>query len=236
MNLHALTLARPTRTQHIAMLNSTSSSSVNVCVQATKDFFEVFISMDPLGYTKFSLAEWCRLIHATMNIFMLLSHIPSLPDVDPSTVKEVLQFDRYLEILCFRMQEQSASKRDASLPPDIFCLWESVLRVVREKFNKLAKEVAHNKSASPSSSDSSSVRFQVSASLCPVIGGGIKETEYWDAWTRSMSGGPEGDSGVSTEMMDLGLPMPLNGDGWDGWNNLLLDGNGMVEYDQNSII
>ncbi|KAF2667414.1 hypothetical protein BT63DRAFT_291386 [Microthyrium microscopicum] len=227
MHLYAKCLSPPLHASRSQPISTPNPTAVARCIYATRDMLEAIITLEPTKYRDFSMPEWCRVIQTFVTIFMTLSHIPSIPNLDPAAIKEVLQFGRYIEILCFRMRELSVVDKDSSAPPDVFCLWESVLRIVRKKYGALAKDVGHSMSNSPSGNGSAggsdrarSGMIRAPATLCPVVNGSLRQSDYWDVWTRS-----EEQGAMYGDMMmpglegvipgDMGFPMPVT-EGWEG--------------------
>lgn len=124
--------------------------------------------MEISEYKNFTFVEWSRLIVSIILLFRIIHGTSSSSDVDA-----LAQFEKYLEILSFRMHELSNSTSDVAEPPNAFCLWESVLKIVREKYARLMTDMKERAAA-----------ILNLGTMCPVLNGSIKQSEYWDSFMQ----------------------------------------------------
>jgi hypothetical protein len=157
--------------------------------------------MDIKEYRNFTFVEWSRVIFAVITLFRLLSKTSTSPGLDSPAVHELTQFGKYFEILCFRMHELSNASSSENEPPNIFCLWESVLRIVRAKYLQLVSDMTEQRAVNLGLKN-----------LCPVLNGSIKETEYWEAFCQE-------DSSEIIANADTDKATSLPGD-WIAWDTL----------------
>jgi hypothetical protein len=206
-----------------------SEASIQPCImawlEATKVVFEIIVSMDPTQYRTFGLSEWCILTGVIINAFVILSTMSAMQHVDSKAVEQAAQYGRYLELLSFRAQELSRSKGSSSAPPDIFCFWHSVLGIVHHKYTAVAKEVNHSVLANSSQRSKASPKIRISPSLCPVLNGSLKSTDYWTAWSTSNEGSGHEHS------IDTTFTSPPGGDTWESWDKLISGTDGTTEMD-----
>jgi hypothetical protein len=206
-------------------LQSTGPSPITQCLQATEASVGAFLSTDPANYTSYTTINWSRLIYTIITAFTLLSSVKSYPNIPLQTTTDIMRFDRYLELLRLRMQEKSTTDLDdPSSVPDYFCLWSSILRIANDKYRELAAETQR-----AIDSKTEADVFQISASLCPILSGSLKQSEYWQAMSSSgasqWSNPPiENTAGIA----DMDLDAFLNGQDWNmgatGWDSFLDDG------------
>ena len=152
-------------------------------------------------YESFTFVEWSRIIGTIITLFRLLLKASDSTGVDSSTIHELTQFGKYFEILCFRMNELSNIKGETTEPPNIFCLWESVLRIVRDKYTQLVTNMIGKTS-----------HMLGPKTMCPVLSGGLRRTEFWDAFTQD-------DFAEFTTTSGTNMNVPLAGD-WIAWDSL----------------
>jgi hypothetical protein len=120
--------------------------------------------MEISEYQNFTFVEWSRLIVSIILLFRIIHGTSSSSDVEA-----LAQFEKYLELLSIRMHELSNSKSDVAEPPNAFCLWESVLKIVREKYARLMTDMKERAAA-----------ILNLGNMCPVLNGSIRQTEYWE--------------------------------------------------------
>jgi hypothetical protein len=149
-------------------------------IEALRSFFDLVTNIESSQYRNFN-TEWNRIIWGIIAVFRLVQSALTFDIYDRGVTDQLAKFGHYFEILCFRSKDLSASGKDAG-PPDIFLMFDSVLCVVREKYASLVDKLSdRTESSSPSSKASSSL-----FSLCPVMNGNIKNTDYWDAYSSTV--------------------------------------------------
>jgi hypothetical protein len=165
----------------IATLRATSgensSDHIDSAITATMSLFEAFIVTEPKTYQDLSNIEWTRLIHVTINCFRLLSIALACP-TKGSTAYQLARFTSQFERLGIRMKREIPGNHHTKRDPTMFLLFDSVLPVMRGKYEKMVSRLTALSEfyIAPSGPPSSL------ASLCPVYNGSIKKTEYWEAF------------------------------------------------------
>jgi hypothetical protein len=150
------------------------------CFQDTRSVFEGFIALPIAEYRNFSIVEWSRLIQTVVNLFTLCSTISKVPDLDPSVRHQSALFGIYLESLCYRMDELTNVGKSTQAAPDVFCMFKSVLRIVRDMYDEMIPGTSQGNSPGSDNTLAGSP-----AHLCPMLNGKIRGTEYWDVLTTS---------------------------------------------------
>jgi hypothetical protein len=155
-------------------------------IESLRSVFDLIARVDMSLYQNFGV-EWTRLVWTIIAVFRLIHSAITFSLSDRSIVEQLSRFGQYFEILCFRSKELSSSGKDGG-PPDMFLLFDSVLRVVREKYAKMIGTLSDvSTESSPSSFGSSAKSF---AALCPMMNGGVRGTDYWDAYSTSTMQSP----------------------------------------------
>jgi hypothetical protein len=147
-------------------------------------------------YQNFTFVEWSRLIASVIFLFRIIYTMSSSSDM-----QNLAQFGKYLEILCSRMHELSNTKSGAAETPNVFCLWESVLKIVREKYAQLMEDMKERAVATLNLS-----------SMCPVLNGSIRQSEYWENLTH--------DYQCSSSVDAISEPSISMAGNWIAWESL----------------
>jgi hypothetical protein len=136
---------------------------------------EDFIATDLQLLQDFSNIEWTRLIHVVINCFRLLSIAIGRPR-EERTSHQLAQFASLFDRLAIRMKEAMFEDEESKNDPNMFLLFDSVLPVMKAKYTKMVSKLTavdafHIIPTGPPTS---------LASLCPIVNGSVKNTEYWD--------------------------------------------------------
>jgi hypothetical protein len=179
-------------------------SSISACLQEAKTLFESLLAVPLSEYRSYSVVEWSRFILSVIVPFQTCVITPTVPGWTDS--HEKLPFGVYLESLSFRMGELSKTDEDNTGPPDIFCMFKSVLKVVREMYQDLERSVAQDNLQSD----------PMSAFRCPIFGSAITDTDYWGSLKSSNANGCLENANFSTGVEGLDLFSQL--ENWDSWD------------------
>jgi hypothetical protein len=157
--------------------STTREYFISLCISTLRSFYEQLVSIDVSEYQNFTFVEWSRLIVSIILLLRIVHGTSSSSDVEA-----LAQFEKYLELLSFRMHELSNSKSETVEPPNAFCLWESVLKIVREKYARLMTDMKERAAA-----------IQNLGNMCPVMNGSIRQTEFWENFIQDYpsSSGPD---------------------------------------------
>jgi hypothetical protein len=167
--------------------STTRTYFIGLCVSCIRSFYEQLVAVDTAEYQNFTFVEWTRLIASIILLFRIIHSTSAESDIEALT-----QFEKYLELLSFRMHELSNSRSDVAEPPNAFCLWESVLKIVRDKYAKLMTDMKERAAAI--------LNLGNLGNICPVLNGSIKQTEFWDDFTHGSESSKEADENPTISM------------------------------------
>jgi hypothetical protein len=159
--------------------STTRAYFIGLCINTLRSFYEQLVTMEVSEYQNFTFVEWSRLIVSIILLFRLINTTSSAADTEALS-----QFEKYLELLSFRMHELSNSKSNTAEPPNAFCLWESVLKIVREKYARLMTDMKERAATTLNL-----------GGMCPVLNGSIKQTEYWENFMQDCQSSSGVDAG-----------------------------------------
>ncbi|KAF5859082.1 hypothetical protein ETB97_003324 [Aspergillus alliaceus] len=166
-----------------------------------KAFLDHFLSISVPEFSKFSFAEWGRLITVIRVLTEILSASAGLPAIVVAAVEESRQLSIYLDCLANRMEKLSKSGRNPGDFPDVFYLFKSVLDILSPL------PLATNYDNDPQFPLDSEPEWKMNR--CPVLAG-IQDTDFWNAYQISV---PPHDIGADFDMLlpndDCLLGLPL---------------------------
>jgi hypothetical protein len=210
MTIYSIALLPETRYQDDSEIIILHMDALSRCLQATKDVFEYVLSMPLYEYHNFSSVEWSRLVYIIVTIFRLCAITPTVPGWEFGPTQQKAQFGVYLESLSFRMSELTAVKENGSAQPDIFSMFMSVLKIVREAYADMVANLSQNDLPTGGRHGSTVAPLP----RCPVFTNKIKETEYWNMLNASNAEATfergsyhQEDFGILSQMGD-----------WDTWD------------------
>jgi hypothetical protein len=217
MKIYSIAASPEFRCSGDVLTSKARADGISQGLHATKVVFETFLSLPLNEYRNFSQVEWCRLIQTVISLFSICSAISALPEVDATTRRQTAHFGVYLESLCFRMEELTKAGKDLKSPPDIFCMFSSILRIVRDTYENMVSTILQ----ADLSSQSSGTPQGSHPAMCPVLNGSIMDTDYWDILndnytTEMLDGGIFGSRTVGSDL----LP---RFDAWDAWESVLVE-------------
>ncbi|KAF2095330.1 hypothetical protein NA57DRAFT_79820 [Rhizodiscina lignyota] len=173
------------------------------CFKATRAYFDTLLSFHLSEYLNMSFVEWAQLINAVKIMSTLCFRIPSAPQWDDEDARKEARFGMIIESICYRMQELTTTSKVAGdvdgdrAAPDHFFLFKSVLKILREEYDESV-------SAAKRDSQAASQQRQ-HGSMCPVLNGSIKKSEYWEALQYSSSIGFGAEPFFGGELGDMDL-------------------------------
>ncbi|KAF2418996.1 hypothetical protein EJ08DRAFT_738932 [Tothia fuscella] len=211
MKLYAIALTPEIHPQDPMRPSDARLTVLTLCLQAVKTVLEAYISLPLSEYRNFSLPEWSRLIHTIIVLFRLCEITQSMPEWISGANDQRTQFGVYLESLSFRMAELSRSDNPEA-PPTVFCLFNSVLPVVRQTYDKMIEKLSQGTSSSDSV-HTASTRHTM-ASRCPLFTPQITHTDYWELLGNSAN--LYAETQVTSSGSD-GFDLLSQIEDWDTW-------------------
>jgi hypothetical protein len=197
MQINAVALEGPSTARKSPPTNDCSQTwrlpVLTKCLEATRDFFQAFMSQPISEYRNMTFLEWTRLCMALKILFKLCYSILDVPEWDDSRVRKETQLGLIIESLCFRMQELTSTGKvrrrardlrtdetrdvEASLPPDHFFMWQTGLKLLKEVYDEGVNAAGEKAKAE--------YELRRSKSKCPVLNGSIMNTNYGEALENS---------------------------------------------------
>lgn len=193
-------------------------------LQPTKSLFENFLSIPISEYRNFSMLEWTRLIQTIISLISTCLAMVAAPEVDSIDADQASHFGIYLESLCFRMDELTTVTKDTKTGPDIFCMFKSVLRIVRGTYEEMIMKISRKSDCGGGEEQMS--RFP---SICPMLNGSIRRTEYWNVLNNSDTNSAFDDDCMASGIAGFGL-LPYF-ESWDTWELGVADSSDLPFYD-----
>ncbi|KAF2668288.1 hypothetical protein BT63DRAFT_440477 [Microthyrium microscopicum] len=156
--------------------------------RALKSLFSAFMEINDEVYHEFSAIDWNLLIRGIISVFQLLTWALENPNPNPLSVTDLASFGPYLESIQAHLSKLSSTTADANSAPDIYYLFDSVLDVVRNKYERMSKQLqSHNLETTEHWN-----QYRYVASLCPVMDGSLRKNDHWsnqrsDQWSNQWS-------------------------------------------------
>jgi hypothetical protein len=204
-------------------------------------------SLPVAAYATFTLAEWNHVIDIIVTLSRLCFPIPSIPAWDAAAARQSTNFIplvtglqekmddvvRYLDSSITTSSKASGDEENKKKRINIPALFSAVLTIVLRQYEERVAQETHlspeffgdlNPLLAPDQLGQATV-YPMKSAQCPVMNGGLKGTEYWDAMGAFKSdisadawmGGP-GQVGGANELFD-----PAVLDDWYLWGTKLPD-------------
>lgn len=150
------------------------------CLNGTREFLEAFASLQIYSYRHLSFVQWAQLVQVLKLIPTLCFKNHDTSGWNAAQVRKELRLGMILESLCYRMHELTQaehvsdaqastddSQESRALPPNWFLMFESVLKILKDTYDKRCEEAERDE------------RVQVPGLGCPVLNGSIQDSEFW---------------------------------------------------------
>jgi len=224
MKIYSVALLPQPNHCEVANTPAARLQALSHCLQATKSVFELIASFNLSEFRNFSMVEWSRLINSIVMVFRLCAVTPTVREWEFGPTQQKAQFGVYLESLSFRMGELSTVGEHSSNPPDVFCMFKSVLRVVCEIYEEMATRLSQDELSN------SDIRGDT-IPHCPIFTKKITGTEYWDILNKS-NANVQLDSGIFTASGDVDIFSQMAH--WNEWDNGITQNNGSSVFGSTS--
>lgn len=151
-----------------------SSIAILEGLDAIAQLLGMFVSLPEPEYQQLLMPEWSRLIGTIAVLFTFVHQLSLEQPLDSDVLDKITQLTILFETLAVRMEDMTQVGKQERAPPDVFCLFGSVLRVVREKYGQLLSRLSQSQKRN---STSKAVPLPM---YCPIVNGSLKTTEYWE--------------------------------------------------------
>ena len=107
------------------------------CLEATKSYFESFLSLPVQHYRYISYIELGRLIFATFVLYKLCLGPSTVPEWDVHVARKTANIEIYLESLCYRLQHINVGNPKDPQKVDLFSLLKLIFENVKMTYQRL---------------------------------------------------------------------------------------------------
>jgi hypothetical protein len=110
------------------------------CLQDATSYVDLFLALPQSTYPNLSTNQWSGLIYSLVLIYRLSIGIPRIPLWDVRIARDTVKLERYLEILCERMQQVTRERLHAIADTnkrDLYSVMGLVLQNVRNTYERL---------------------------------------------------------------------------------------------------
>ena len=110
------------------------------CLQAATSYLNLFLTIPQSTYSHLSTTQWSGLIYSLVIIYRLSIGTPHVPTWDVQTARDTVKLERYLEVLCERMQQATYHRLRAITDTnkrDMYSVMGLVLQNVRNTYERL---------------------------------------------------------------------------------------------------
>jgi hypothetical protein len=156
---------------------SEQTHSSSHSIECIKSLLDTITCLEIKDFNDFSMFDWSIVIKTIASTFELLAIAINQQNIDHISTKGLSSFGPYLLRLRLRMNDLSATKISTGDPPDMFCLFHSVLGIIIDKYNAMTSHL----SLMADHGNIGSGGHQYLASLCPIVNGSVQSTPYWSA-------------------------------------------------------
>ena len=110
------------------------------CLQASTSYLNHFLTIPITTYPHLSTTQWSGLIYSLVIIYRLSIGTPRIPTWDVQITRDTVKLERYLEVLCERMQQATHQRLHAITETnkrDLYAVMGLVLQNVRNTYERL---------------------------------------------------------------------------------------------------
>ena len=107
------------------------------CLEATRSFFESFLSLPASQYRHISKVDLSRLIFATFVLYKLCLGPSTVPEWDVHVARNTANIEIYLESLCYRLQQINVGHPKDPQKADLFSLLKLMFENVKTTYQRL---------------------------------------------------------------------------------------------------
>lgn len=112
------------------------------CLQSAISFTDLFLTLPLSTYPHLSTSQWSSLIYSLVIIYRLSIGTPRVPLWDVHLARDTVRLERYLEVLCERMQQVTRERLRAIADTnkrDLYSVMGLVLQNVRNTYERLRR-------------------------------------------------------------------------------------------------
>lgn len=112
------------------------------CLQAAVEYLDFFLTIPLSSYSLLSTSQWSALIYSIVVMYRLSIGTPRVPLWDVQVARSTVKLERYLEILCDRMQHVSQERLRAIVETskrDLYSVMGLIFQNVRNTYERLRR-------------------------------------------------------------------------------------------------
>ena len=110
------------------------------CLASASSYLDLWLTIPISTYPFLATSQWSGFIYSTVIIYRLSIGTPRVPLWDVQVARETVKLERYLEVMCERMQEATRERLKAIVGThnrDLYAVMGLVLQNVRYTYNRL---------------------------------------------------------------------------------------------------
>jgi hypothetical protein len=130
-------------------LRATAGTPVNqahldICLDASKKFFEFFISLPETTYLNFNAIQWGMMVHVILVLSRLTFVMAATLGWDSDTTRTSIPLLMYLDALCYRFQHLSSTPSETGETPknpDVLYVFQMILRSCKKSYERRVSKI-----------------------------------------------------------------------------------------------
>ena len=112
------------------------------CLQSAMNYLDTFLTIPLTAYPLFGTSQWSGLIYSLVVVYRLSIGTPRVPLWDVQMARETVKLERYLELLCERIQQTTRERLKSIIEMnnrDIYSVMGLILQNVRNTYDRLRR-------------------------------------------------------------------------------------------------